>query len=89
MGGVPPRVRVSSPSSDFVTPFLLLSQAPCQKETPRASPVLQEGPDPSFLGRGGLSGGGRRLPSPRAAFPPSAPGISPSGESRRYPKALF
>ena len=78
-----------SSSSDFVTPFLLLSQASCRKETPRASPALREGPDPSFLGRGGLLGEGRHLPSPRAAFPPSAPGISPSGESRRYPTAPF
>ena len=78
-----------SPSSDFVTPFRLLSQASCRKETPRASPALREGPDPSFLGRGGLLGEGRHLPSPRAAFPPSAPGTLPSGESRRYPTAPF
>lgn len=77
-----------SPSSDFVTPFRLLSQASCRKETPRASPALREGPDPFFLGRGGLLGEGRHLPSPRAAFPPSAPGTSPSGESRRYPTTL-
>lgn len=51
MGGVPLRVRESFSLSDFVTPFRLLSQASCRKETPRASPALREGPDPSFLGR--------------------------------------
>lgn len=89
MGGVPARVRMSSSFSDFFTPFLFLPQATCRKEMPPAIPALQEGPDPSCPVPGGLSGGGRRLPSLQAAFPPSAPGTSPSEESRRYPRAPF
>lgn len=89
VGGVPPRVRVSAPSSDFVAPFLIFSQAKCLKEMPRASRVLREVPAPSSLGDGGLSGGGRRLHSLQVAFPPSAPGTSPSEESRRYRMAPF
>lgn len=89
VGGVPPRVRVSAPSSDFVAPFLPFSQAKCRKETLRASRVLREVPAPSSLGDGGLSGGDRRLHSLQVAFPPSAPGTSPLEESRRYPDGTF
>lgn len=89
VGRVPPRVRVSAPSSDFAAPFILFSQGTCRKETPQASRVVREGPDPSFLGPGGLSGGGRPLHLPQVVFPPSAPGTSPSEELRRYPMAPF
>lgn len=59
-------------------------QEPCRKETPRASPAILEGRDPFSLGAGGLSAGGRHLRLRLVASPPSALGISPLAESRRY-----
>lgn len=73
--GFAPSPASPSPSSDFVTPFRLLSQASCRKETPRASPALQEAPTPPW--GAGLIG--------RRPAPPLTPGRLPSIRSRTLP----